>query len=235
MPPCQQSCFWEADWMAWDCVVCTDALDSHSGWEQEKRNDWDQASSWGGILAWIWHHGAELIDRQLWEIFTYIHAPRLGTKREGGVNTLSRCRPVVVPGYQRVRQLRCPLTYGKMESGAEASPQHLPRRKAVLHSLEDQKRVSYQLILLGRDQPSCPLDTVFMGNLLKLNCCCLISKPWLELLLLYLKAGRKSHLRHFFFAWPSSLKPTSAPLCFSLCMQANLTARVGLDVRARAN
>lgn len=124
-------------------VVCPDVLDSHSAWEQEKRNDWDQASSWGGILAWIWHHGAELIDRRLWEFFTYIHAPRLGTKREGGVNTLSRRRPVVVPGYQRVRQLKSPLTYGKMESGAEASPQHLPRRKAVLHSLEDQKRVSY--------------------------------------------------------------------------------------------
>lgn len=124
-------------------VVCPDVLDSHSAWEQEKRNDWDQASSWGGILTWIWHHGAELMDRRLWEFFTYIHAPRLGTKREGGVNTLSRRRPVVVPGYQRVRQLKCPLTYGKMESGAEASPQHLPRRKAVLHSLEDQKRVSY--------------------------------------------------------------------------------------------
>lgn len=95
-----------------------------------------------------WHPRMHLaswsrVDRRLWEIFTYIHAPRLGTKREGGVNTLSRCRPAVVPGYQRVRQLKCPLTYGKMESGAEASPQHLPRRKAVLHSLEDQKRVSY--------------------------------------------------------------------------------------------
>lgn len=54
-------------------VVCPDVLDSHSAWEQEKRNDWDQASSWGGILAWIWHHGAELIDRRLWEFF-YLHS-----------------------------------------------------------------------------------------------------------------------------------------------------------------
>lgn len=45
-------------------------------------------------------------------------------------------------GRQREGELEHLLTYGKMESGAEASPQHLTRRKAVLHSLEDQKRVS---------------------------------------------------------------------------------------------
>lgn len=49
---------------------------------------------------------------------------------------------MVVPGYQREGELKHLLTDGKMEAGAEASPQHLPRRKAVLHSLEDQKRVS---------------------------------------------------------------------------------------------
>lgn len=201
----------------------------------EERDEWDQASSWGGILTWIWHHGAELMDRLLWQIFTYIHAPRLGTKREGGVNIFSRCRPVVVPGYQLIGQLKCPLTYGKMEPGAEASPQHLSRRKAVLHSLEDQKRVSYQPIFIWRDLPSCSVDTIYMGNHVILNCCSLISQPPLNLLILYVKAGRKSHLRDFPFAWPSSLKPTSALLCFSLCMHANLTAWVGLDVRARVN
>lgn len=36
----------------------------------------------------------------------------------------------------------CGRPYGKMEAGAEASPQEHPRRKPVLHGLEDQKRVS---------------------------------------------------------------------------------------------
>lgn len=40
------------------------------------------------------------------------------------------------------------LTYGKMEAGAEASPQQHPRRKPVQHGLEDQKRVSEWVTLV---------------------------------------------------------------------------------------
>lgn len=59
----------------------------------------------------------------------------------GTDNALRRCCPVVTAGYLSAGEPESSLTYGKM-AGAEASPQQHPRRKPVLHCLEDQKRVS---------------------------------------------------------------------------------------------
>lgn len=117
----------------------------------KKRYDWDEACGRGWILPESACHlfrEAKLMDRQFGQFFGIdIHAPQLGTKWEGDLNTLSRCfppfpkRPVARAGYLAVGRAWV-LTYGKMEAGAEASPQQHPRRKPVLHGLEDQKRVS---------------------------------------------------------------------------------------------
>lgn len=125
-PPCQQLCFWGPPWMSQVRPFCPDLLHR---WESERRNERDEASSWGHILAQMCQHGAELIAGAHWRL------SHTASGKRAGVNTEQ-------PGDQREGGLKHLLTSGRMESGAEASPQHLPRRKAVLHSLEDQKRVS---------------------------------------------------------------------------------------------
>lgn len=83
---------------------------------------------------------------------TDIHAPRLGTEEGRGLQHFewvlpSCCCNGWIFGWVN--------TYGKMEAGAEASPQQHPRRKPVLHCLEDQKRVSAWLIhSKGESSPS---------------------------------------------------------------------------------
>lgn len=166
-PPCQQLCFWEPPRTSRVGVFCPDG----AGWAWETRHEREEASSWGHILAQIRHHGAELIDGPHWQVshpFMHRDWEPSGCEHWAGV-----C-PVVAPGYRREGEAKRLLAYGKMESGAEASPQHLPRRKAVLHSLEDQKRVSSWPTPVWVNLPSCWLHTIFTGNLVKLNCCSLM-------------------------------------------------------------
>lgn len=70
-----------------------------------------------------------------------IHAPRLGNQAGRELKYFEQVLPCCNGWIFSCRRAWA-LTYGKMEAGAEASPQQHPRRKPVLHCLEDQKRVS---------------------------------------------------------------------------------------------
>lgn len=133
-------------------------LRTKSGKEKPARNDMT-ATRCVAEVGSSQKLGVIFFMKQSWwtKSFSYfcidIHAPHLGTKWEGDIKTLSGYfpsfpkRPVVKPGYLAVGELEYTLTYGKMEAGAETSPQQQPRRKPVLHCLEDQKRVSKWMIL----------------------------------------------------------------------------------------
>lgn len=96
-PPCQKLCFWGPPWMSQVRPFCPDVLHR---WESERRNERDEASSWGHILAQMCQDGAELIAGRHWRLsHTFMHGDREASGREHWAAWISAWRRTEAPAH----------------------------------------------------------------------------------------------------------------------------------------